>query len=215
LEDVSGLIKSLQTATLADAHRQKPVIESLNTVTAIDEETVLKQSKAIFAQQQWTVQGNVYQSAGNINIYNAPSTSSGPEKAKPLVERWQAWVALIVGLLTAVTLAIKLPKELESTPATSETKSVTKPADPEKPTPQLLIGSIRNETNDPLPGVQVSLPRFNLTKTTDSLGQFQFEVTASGQETVALLAQKLGYKTYEADVTLGNTSLGFAMRKKP
>jgi hypothetical protein len=78
-----------------------------------------------------------------------------------------------------------------------------------------LIGAIRNEANDPLPGVQVALPQYKLTTTTDPFGQFRFEVTASNQETVALLAQKPGYQTYEADVTLGNTALGFTMRKNP
>ena len=63
--------------------------------------------------------------------------------------------------------------------------------------------------------MQVSLPQFKLTTTTDQFGQFRFEVTASDQDTVALLAQKPGYQTYEADVTLGNTALGFTMRKKP
>jgi hypothetical protein len=214
-DDLVGILRSLQTSPLADTQRRTPVIESLDKVTATDEAAVLNQAQAIFAQQQWTVQGNVYQAGGDIHIHNEPATARVPEKTKPLVEKWQAWVALIVGLLTAITLAIKLPKELESTTATSGTTSILKLTDPEKPTPQLLIGAIRNEANDPLPDVQVSLPQFNLIKTTNSLGQFQFEVMASEQETVALLAQKLGYQTYEADVTLGNTALGFTMRKKP
>lgn len=61
----------------------------------------------------------------------------------------------------------------------------------------------------------MSLPQFTLTQITDQFGQFRFEVKASDQETVALLAQKPGYQTYETDVTLGNTALGFTMRKKP
>lgn len=215
LDEVTGLITSLRGAALANEQRREPVIRKLNEITATEETAVLAQAKAVFAQQQWTVRGSVYQAGGDIHIHNEPATPSAPEKAKPLVERWQAWVALVVGLLTAVGLAVELSKKLAPTPTTSSVTSITKPVAPEKPTSQLLIGAVRNEANDPLPGVQVSLPRFNLTKTTDSLGQFQFEVTASNQETVALLAQKPGYQTYEADVTLGNTALGFTMRKKP
>jgi hypothetical protein len=215
LDDMNGLSNSLRAAPLVDAERRGPVIRKLNEITTTEETVVLAQAKTVFAQQQWTVQGNVYQAGGDIHIHSELSTLPGTEKTKPLVEKWQAWVALIIGLLTAVTLAIKLPQELDSTTATSGIRSTPKPTAPEKPTPQLLIGAIRNEANDPLPDVQVSLPRFNLTKTTDSLGQFQFEVTASEQETVALLAQKPGYQTYEVDVTLGNTALGFTMRKKP
>lgn len=80
---------------------------------------------------------------------------------------------------------------------------------------QVLSGAIRNEANEPLADVQVSLPQFTLAQPTDQFGQFRFEVKASEQETVALLAQKPGYQTYETDVTLGNTSLGFTMRTNP
>uniref|UniRef100_UPI0012DB649B carboxypeptidase-like regulatory domain-containing protein n=1 Tax=Streptobacillus moniliformis TaxID=34105 RepID=UPI0012DB649B len=104
-----------------------------------------------------------------------------------------------------VTLAIELPKKIESTFKLDEV---------EKPKLQPLAGAIRSESNDPLSDVQVSLPQFNLTRATDQLGQFRFEVSALQQDTVALLAQKPGYQTYEADVTLGNTSLGFTMRRQ-
>ena len=69
---------------------------------------MLAQAKAVFAQQQWTVQGNIYQAGGDIHIHNAPSTATTPEKAKPLVERWQAWAGLTVAVLTAVTLLLDL-----------------------------------------------------------------------------------------------------------
>jgi len=80
---------------------------------------------------------------------------------------------------------------------------------------QILGGEIRSEGNNPLEGVQVSLPEFKLTTATDEFGQFRFEVSAPHQETVAILAQKPGYEIYEADVTVGNTALGFTMRKRP
>lgn len=213
--DVAGLLNSLRAAPPAESERRAPVLRKLNEITTTEEKAVVEQVKAIFAQQQWTVQGNVYQAGGDIHIHTGSSTERTPEKTKPLVEKWQTWVALVVGLLTAVTLAVQLPGKLASTPATSDRTPATPPTDIEKPTPQLLIGAIRNEANTPLPDVQVSLPKFNRTTTTDQFGQFRFEVTAPAQETVALLAQKPGYQPYEADVTLGNTALGFTMRKSP
>ena len=211
LNDTTGLIQSLRGAPLADGQRREPVIRKLNEITATEETAVLAQAKAIFVQQQWTVQGNVYQAGGDIHIHHESSTERTPAKAKPLVEKWQAWVGLAVAILTAVTLVVQLSRDLKPTPH----PIAPTPAAGETPTLQPLSGSIRNEANDPLPDVQVSLPQFTLIQTTDQFGQFRFEVKASDQETVALLAQKPGYETYEADVTLGNTALGFTMRKKP
>jgi TIR domain/Carboxypeptidase regulatory-like domain len=211
LDDAAGLITSLRGAPLVDRQRREPVIRKLNEITATEETAVLVQAKAVFAQQQWTVQGNVYQAGGDIHIHNEPAAPTGTEKAKPLVEKWQAWVGLIVAILTAMTLVVQLSKNLE--PATSPITPTPATVEPLKLL--LLSGSIRSEANDPLSDVQVSLPQFKLTTTTDQFGQFRFEVTASDQDTVALLAQKPGYQTYEADVTLGNTALGFTMRKKP
>lgn len=51
--------------------------------------------------------------------------------------------------------------------------------------------------------------------TTDPNGHYRFELKTAEQETVELLAQKAGYQTYEADVTLGNPAHDFTMRKKP
>lgn len=211
LNDTTGLIQSLRGAPLADGQRREPVLRKLNDITATEETAVLAQAKAVFVQQQWTVQGNVYQAGGDIHIHHEPSAERTPAKAKPLVEKWQAWVGLAVAILTAVTLVVQLSKDLNPTPH----PIAPTPAAGETPTLQPLSGSIRNEANDPLPDVQVSLPQFTLIQTTDQFGQFRFEVNASDQETVALLAQKPGYQTYETDVTLGNRALGFTMRKKP
>jgi hypothetical protein len=209
ISDSGGLFTSLQQAPPADAERRGPVICKLSEIIATEETAVLAQAKTDFAQQQWTVQGNVYQAGGDIHIHNEPVVPSAPKKAKPFVEKWQAWVGLIVAILTTATLVVQVSKNLEPTP------SPPTPAAVDAPTLQLLSGAIRNEANEPLADVQVSLPQFTLTQPTDQFGQFRFEVKASEQEPVALLAQKPGYQTYETDVTLGNTSLGFTMRKSP
>ena len=107
-KDVAGLATCLSAAPPADQSRRTPVLGKLHDITALEETAVLAQAKAVFAQQQWTVQGNIYQAGGDIHIHNAPSTATTPEKAKPLVERWQAWAGLTVAVLTAVTLLLDL-----------------------------------------------------------------------------------------------------------
>jgi hypothetical protein len=88
---------------------------------------------------------------------------------------------------------------------------------PPKPAsaPQPLAGAIWNEANEPLPGVRVTLPAFDLSMTTNALGRFRFRVTAPTQATVELIARKAGYHTHDQYATLGNTQLSFTLRKTP
>ena len=73
MDDALGLTKSLLAAPLADEQRRKPVIDSLNSVTATEEEAVLKQAKAIFTVQQWIVHGDFYQVVGDFHYHEAPT----------------------------------------------------------------------------------------------------------------------------------------------
>ncbi|MGQ0555660.1 MAG: toll/interleukin-1 receptor domain-containing protein [Nitrospiraceae bacterium] len=93
LDDATGLITSLRDAPLGDVQRREPAIQKLSDITATEKTAVLAQAKAVFAQQQWTVQGNVCQAGGDIHIHHEPPTTSAPEKPKPLAEKWQAWIA--------------------------------------------------------------------------------------------------------------------------
>ncbi|HRI38004.1 MAG TPA: toll/interleukin-1 receptor domain-containing protein, partial [Nitrospira sp.] len=109
MQDVAGLTTSLATAPPVDQSRRTPVLAKLDDITSLDKTAVLAQAKAVFAQQQWTVQGNVYQAGGDIHIHNEPSASSTAERTKPLVQPWQAWVSLAVAVLTTVILLLDLP----------------------------------------------------------------------------------------------------------
>lgn len=101
LNDATGLITSLLAAPLGHTERRESVIRKLSDITVTEETAVLAQAKTMFAQQHWTVQGNVYQAAGDIHIHHESSTLNAPGKAKPLVEKWQAWtgLTLTVGIL--------------------------------------------------------------------------------------------------------------------
>lgn len=80
---------------------------------------------------------------------------------------------------------------------------------------QALTGQALDETtNQPLGGVLVSLPDYDMKKTTEPDGHFRFQVGAPRQKNIKFTAQKEGYKTYSNYATLGNTDLRFALEKK-
>jgi hypothetical protein len=64
------------------------VTTQLGTISAHDADEVLHAAHAIFEQRQWTIQGNVYQAAGNIFI---PTTGKPDAHGKTLLEKWQTW----------------------------------------------------------------------------------------------------------------------------
>lgn len=204
---IPSILAALQDRPGAtDASRGAEVIGGLARITAREPDEVLKTVKATFEQRHWTVQGNVYQAAGDI-IINRPATAA--EAKKPLLEKWQAWLALAIAVLTVITLLVELPPkvwELSPEETTPESNKVLE---------QTLAGSARDEAGDPLAEVQVALPELGLTTTTDRLGEFSFQVKDRKQREVRLMAQKPGFQTYETYATLGNAQLGFAMRRKP
>jgi hypothetical protein len=79
---------------------------------------------------------------------------------------------------------------------------------------RLLGGVIWDEGNKLLARVEVSLPTYGKTATTDTWGRFEFRVNAP-QETVTVMAKKAGYLTQTQDATLGNPELSVTLRKQP
>ncbi|MGH8603586.1 MAG: TIR domain-containing protein [Gammaproteobacteria bacterium] len=204
---IPSILAALQERPVAtDPARSAEVIGGLAQITAMEPNEVLKTVKATFEQHHWTVQGNVYQAAGDIIITPAPTTA--PEAKKPLLEKWQTWLALAIAVLTVVTMVLELPSKIGILfPAGTSPEN--------KVLEQTLAGSVPDELGAPLAEVQVALPELRLKTTTDQLGEFSFRVKDRKQCELRLLAQKPGFETYEAYATLGNTQLGFAMRRKP
>ncbi len=136
-------------------------------------------------------------------------TQAIKKTSKNVIERWQVWIVVLVGILSIISWFIDLPQKL------SESVSVfSGNQQGERIVEQPLSGSIRDETNEPLAGVRVSLADFRITVTTDQLGRFQFQVKAPHQASVELLARKDGYQTHEQYASLGNTRLSFTMRRR-
>ena len=157
---ISQILAALKTeAPIVDAAHRAEVIKQLGGIPATKPEHVLREAKAIFIQRQWTVQGNVYQAAGDIYItIGETSAKSGHENSvrkseKSLLEKWQAWAALILAILTIIGLALDLPGKIGSLfYGTDEVLD------------QPLAGWIRDmETDLPLEGVDVTLQHGGIT----------------------------------------------------
>ena len=127
------------------------------------------------------MQGSVYQAGRDIHV-TVPQPAEKPGKS--LVERWQTWMALFVGVLTITTLAADLPGKIRKlfAPDESTIQVILQP----------LSSVIWDEGHDPLPGVDVVLPEFNQATTTDRNGAFAFQVKAAKQRTVDIIVKKDG-----------------------
>ena len=207
VSDIPKIIAALIGAVpTEDTGRRAEVVRKLSELTATKPADVLAAARILLDQRNWTVHGNVYQ-ADTINFPQPPTPVSKDEKN--FLYQWQLWVGLAVGLLTLVTLLLDLPqklRELGSPKSQSEGSSpmITQP----------LAGQTLDETtNQPLGGVLVSLPDYDMKKTTEPDGHFRFQIGAPKQLNVKFTAQKEGYKTYSNYATLGNTDLRFAMEK--
>jgi TIR domain len=197
-----------QQSGQADEAQTRNVMSQMAKIAAREPREVLRQVKATFAQNQWTVHGPVYQAKGDIHISSPPPAQS----QKTLLEKWQTWVALIVGMLTAITLLTQLLKEKPIVSKPKETASQQNAQVLE----QSLAGSILDETGEPLFSAKVSLLLSDKewTTVTDDLGRFKFRVTAPLEEEVTLIAQKDGYRTEKRYTHLGNPGFNFKMRRK-
>lgn len=79
---------------------------------------------------------------------------------------------------------------------------------------QKFNGIVWDEQNEPLNNVIVYLPELNIYDTTDILGRFSFNISDSNFTVITFIAQKEGYKTYEAEGSVGNPNYNFNMIKK-
>ena len=182
---LSLLLQSLRQKTaLVEPAQKNAVLHKLSGVQSQESRDILQTAKSLLDQ---------------------PSV----KLEKSLIDKWQTLVVVVVGVLLAITLAIRLPEEMEG----------LKPEVPgllEKPTTvnQMLAGLVRNEEGDPLAKVMVSLPHFSQTVTTDALGRFEFQVEAPLEEEIEVMAQKEGFRTERWYATIGNKNLNFLMHRK-
>ncbi len=136
---------------------------------------------------------------------------SGSYSKKSWLEKWQTWVGVAIGILTLIGLMVEVPQRIMGMLGPS---AVTQTQDDGPVLEQPLAGTVRDEANDPLPGVRLSLPKYGLTAMSDEDGIFRFRVKAPKQESVHIMTQKEGYETVDDYATLGRTNVPIAMERK-
>jgi hypothetical protein len=190
--DITSALASEAASRTCSPENTKRVISVLAGIKSASDADALNQFRTI-------VQGSVYNAGGNIYI------GTNPER-KSLLDKWQAWIGIVVGIFTVLTLTLAL----------------WRPNNPDKPPQaitsrqQVFAGSIWDSNNEPLSGVRVSLllnEKLLASGPTDNLGRYTFRVTAPPEADITLLAQKDGFHTEKRYTQLGNTNFNFTMSR--
>jgi hypothetical protein len=126
------------------------------------------------------------------------ATRFSPASGQPARRsRWKRIVLIAAGFVIALLSAWAL-------------FSALKPAVPRHDNPAILQRSVLRgeildaQTGEPLAGVEVQLPEYDLERTTDKAGQYSFEVSVSGVASIKLRAMKTGYRLLNLDLPPGD-----------
>jgi hypothetical protein len=185
------LLSSLQAHILEPSSMQhsSEVIDKLRSIVVTEPEQVVRQAKAIFSQKGWSIHGNVYQAAGNINltIRGAPEQPKSKSKLDPGVKV----IGLIATILVIVIYLFTLSGKVKET---FFPQAQTTP----------LRGIVRKINQEPLSDVVVNvqeLPAESVTTTTD--GGFYFsKIPGKPGDRMRLYVSKSGYRPHNEYVTL-------------
>jgi hypothetical protein len=208
---VKRLLDALAALTAAPTELavREAVLARLSRIPATEPADVAKAVQHLFQQDSWSVQGNVYQAAGDIHI-NSP-VANAPQTPISWVTTWQAQLGLIVALLTGLGLLLDLPGKVE------QAFHALRGDEPAVPTlEQTLSGVIWDDQGQPVAGAAVAILDLDLdlTVTTDSVGRFRFQLKGEKDQEVRLLAKKPGYRADPQFVTLG-AKVDLTLRRAP
>jgi len=78
----------------------------------------------------------------------------------------------------------------------------------------VFAGTVFNENNEPVDSVIILLQELDILDTTDNYGRFNFGNLDTSYNSISVIAYKIGYKTYEAEGSIGNNNYNFTMTKK-
>ena len=121
--------------------------------------------------------------------------------------RWKVAGAAIsaMGLMTTLILV-----------PTRENSHPTRPARPAAVHLSMVQGEILDaQTREPLAGVEVRLPEYEMEKTTDETGKYHFKIAAPDAASIKLRAAKAGYHVLNLDLPPGDHLNVHQMRRKP
>ena len=164
---------------------KQAVIDRLAAIREQDPSDVLQTAKTVFAQQGWIVHGPVYQATGDINITYADQETKANKK--PWSERWQTWVGIVVGVLTAITLGKQI--FFSSTAPGTSISSAQSPSQQNLPN-QNVSGGVVDEEGKPVVGATVTIVVTGETTQTDDGGRFSLLTSARPGDEIRLEVTK-------------------------
>jgi hypothetical protein len=196
-EALPSLLRALDALSVEaiEPGRTEAVLARLSRISTTEPAKVVDEVRSAFVQKGWTVQGNVYQVAGDLHFGSAPQEP--PKTQGSWLTTWQARVGFLVAVLTVFSLVLDLPTKVQQA-----LRDVGRGPPTEATIEQTIAGEVWDEKG-PLDGVQVSLLGLGLSTTTDQVGTFSFKVRGERDLELRLLAQKAGYQADPQYVTLG------------
>lgn len=130
---------------------------------------------------------------GRLWDVEGPGKIDEPEqepKRKSLFERWQVWVGIVGGILGIILAITELSEKFENIHNRLFSNKEDSTRTETRVVRQTLSGQIVNGNGDPLPGVIVFLPEYDLTDTTNEWGKYYFKLEAPAHALVKLQAKK-------------------------
>lgn len=151
-------------------------------------------------QDNWQVDGNVYQPKGDVYIIGSDQEKMGG------VNRWSLWLGA-VALLSMLGLALSFPERFH------EAFSDFMPGQTIELT---TTGLVQDQWGNPLAGVTIQAPEWTVQTQTNAMGWFEFTVSVGSKKTkiTSLNAQKIGYTPERRTINLGNSGYNFILRKE-
>jgi len=136
-----------------------------------------------------------------------------PKEIKKRIEKWQAWVVIIGGILAAILAVLQIKDRIWPPEILNQRSSTSIEDQSAQFVEQSIAGTVFGEGDERLPGVVIKLPEFNKSVLSDENGRYQFSVKARRGQQVELLAEKNDYESMERFVSLGNEHNDFTMQR--
>lgn len=164
------------------------VINTLKDIKTIVPEEVISQAKALYEQQGWNVQGNVYQATGNMYVTIQQTSDRKKEISKHDV--WSKRVALVAVVVFIVISLLTIPDMIKKNFPNSQT------------TP--LRGIVLDATRHPLANATIEIEELpGKSQTTASDGGFVFDkVPGNPGDKVRVFIKKPEYNEWNEYVAL-------------
>jgi hypothetical protein len=164
------------------------VLSTLKDIKTIAPDEVVLKAKAVYTQQGWNIQGNVYQAKGDIHVTIQHPSNSKQEKSK--LEIWSKRVALVAAALGIVISLFTIPDMIKK----------YFPVSPTTP----LRGIVLDSTQQPLANATIEIEQLpGQTQATTSDGGFVFDkVPGNPGDRVRVFIKKTEYKEWNEYVAL-------------